>query len=181
MNGRLCRKSLAFMLLLALASIGWAGCAREPTGPTFSWAPPPLPERGRIYVYRSDPRSSGSTVSARLDGQDLGHFRDGEYDTLEIPAGLHRLQVRMRGLAFLSWGWNTHQFRVQPGETVYLGISVRLEERGDRFTPPPPEIEVSGWPEDYASKNVFIQQRPRTKAAEDLITTRRRTDPGSGK
>lgn len=167
------RRTLPLLLWALLASALGSGCASEPTGPDFRWAPEPPPNRGRVYVYRSDPRSTLSVVRVRLDGIAVGELRDGEYETIELAAGRHRLRVGMRSYSFLAWGWNEHEFQLEPGETVFLKIAVRLEDQGRGLTPPPRELEIGGRPEGYASKNVFILRSPRAEAQEELVEMKR--------
>ena len=78
-----------------------------------------------LYLYRADDRGSLATVRVTLDGRLVGSLQNREYETIELHAGTHHLRAGMRGFAFLAWGWNDHRFRVKPGETVYLEISVR--------------------------------------------------------
>jgi len=148
------------------------GCAQAPSGPRFEWAPPPPPNRGRVYVYRSDPRPSMSAVRVTVNGQEIGRFRDREYATMELAAGSHRLNAGMRSLAFVAWGWNEHTFRVRPGETRFIELSVRLEERGVPGPGYSRDLEIAGRPEGAASENVFILDRPQADAEAILPTTR---------
>jgi hypothetical protein len=124
-------------------------------------------------VYRIDPRSSLSIVNIQIDGLDVGRFRDHTYETVELPAGNHRLRAGMRGFAFLTWGWNEHAFRVRPGETIFIEISVRLDDRSASPTPPPRDLEIAGRPEGHASENVFIVQTSRASAESAIATTTR--------
>jgi hypothetical protein len=112
-------------------------------------------------------------VRASIDGLEIGRFHDREYETLELPAGSHRLRAGMRGFAFLAWGWNEHVFRLKPGETVFLELSVRLDETGASVTPAPRELEIAGRPEASANENVFILQSPRAEAEARLPGTTR--------
>jgi len=167
-------------LLVAVVSLGLAllallvlGCASAPAGPPFRWAPDPPPNRGRVYVYRADPRTSLSTVAIKIDGLEIGRFRDRTYETLELPSGSHRLHAGMRGFAFASWGWNEHVFQLRPGDTVFIEISVRLDDPSASNTPPPRDLEIAGRPEGYGSENVFILQNSRPTAEAALATTTR--------
>ncbi len=149
------------------------GCARAPQGPAFEWAPPPPEHRGRVYVYRADPRTNLSTVRVEIDGLEVGDFEPGEYETLELAAGGHRLGAGMRGFALLSWGWNEHRFSLEPGETLFLEISVRLDQKDESNLPPPSGLEIGGRPEGQARQNVFILTVPRAEAQEVLPSMKR--------
>jgi len=171
-----CRAGLGLALrpglVLLLAGLG-IGCARTPQGPAFAWAPPPPENRGRVYIYRVDPRANLSTVRVQIDGRRVGDFEPGEYETLELAAGSHRLAAGMRGFALLSWGWNEHRFSVEPGQTLFLEISVRLDPKDESNMPPPSGLEIGGRPEGQARQNVFILTIPRSDAQEVLPSMRR--------
>ena len=160
---------------LASVVIGliWLGCASAATGPAFEWAAEPPANRGRVYIFRADPRPSLSTVRVRVNGLEVGRFRDREYETLELAAGSHRLRAGMRGFAFVAWGWNEFVFRVRPGETRYIELSVRLDERSGPTVTPPREAQIGGRAEGHASENVFILQSTRGQAAPALAATTR--------
>lgn len=157
------------LYLLLLACIA-AACAKPPLGPPFEAAPPPPEHRGRVYVYRADERGSLATVRITIDGLEVGRFRNGEYETLELPAGTHHLRAGLRGFGMLAWGWNKHRFRLKPGEIVYLEISVRLTARS---APATRELEIAGRPSGAASENVFIVPRSAVDALADLEATTR--------
>lgn len=159
-------------LALLLAGLG-SGCARTPQGPAFEWAPPPPGHRGRVYIYRVDPRATLSTVRVEIDGREVGDFLPGEYETLELAAGSHRLAAGMRGFALLSWGWNEHRFSLEPGQTLFLQISVRLDRKDESNLPPPSGLEIGGRPEAQARQNVFILTVPRAEAHEVLPSMKR--------
>ena len=90
-----------------------SACATAPTGPGFLRVSDPAPPRGRIYLYREDARSSPSTLKVSIGGREIGTLRDGEYETLELPAGVHELRVGLRSLAFVAWGWNEQRVLVE--------------------------------------------------------------------
>jgi hypothetical protein len=158
------RMALAFLALLPLTLIS-TGCGPKSFGPAFEQAPPPPPNRGRIYVYRADARSSLASVRVTIDGQSIGRFRDGEYQTLELPTGLRHVRAGLRGFGMLAWGWNDHRVRLTPGETVYLMVSVRLAAQEG---PTSREMEIAGRDGGTASENVFIQRRSHGEALADL-------------
>jgi hypothetical protein len=130
-----------------------------------------------VYIYRTDERASLASVRITIDGLELARFRNSEYETLELPAGRHHLQAGMRGFGLVAWGWNNHRFRLRPGETVYLKISVRLTER---MAPGASSIEIAGRPSGVASENVFITPRSATEALRDLEVTTRLARSGAG-
>ncbi len=155
--------------LLILACMATA-CAKPPAGPAFEPAPPPPDHRGRLYVYRSDQPGSLASVRITIDGLEVGRFRNNEYETLELSTGQHHLRAGMRGFGLLAWGWNSHRFRLGPGESVYLKISVRLNEHS---TPGTRDLEIAGRASGAASENVFILRQSAEEALADLITTTR--------
>ena len=156
-------------LVLALITT-LSACATAPTGPGFLRASDPAPPRGRIYLYREDARSSPSTLKVSIGGREIGTLRDGEYETLELPAGVHELRVGLRSLAFVAWGWNEQRVLVEPGETVYLKLTVRLTPRAN---PGGRGLEIAGRQSGSASENVFIQHQGEATALRALSSTTR--------
>lgn len=135
-----------------------AGCAGEgPSGPPFEAAAEPSPGHVRLYVFRIDPQHSLSTVELSIDRRKRGRLRNGEYATFELPAGVHRVDVRQRGFAFASWGWNGTTIRAKDGETVYLEVSVRISGQG-LPAGSGHDLEIGGRGSGSASENVFLQR-----------------------
>ena len=157
---RLTRLSLIVVLVL----LGSA-CARPAPGPSFFPAADPLAHRARLYVFRTDARSSFSRVRVTLDGQNLGTFQNGEYETVELPAGPHHLRAGLRSLAGVAWGWNEDQIHLRPGETVYVEMSVRMTQI-DR--PGGRSLEIAGRSSSSASENVYLQRLPPKDALERM-------------
>jgi len=152
-------------------------CASTPAGPPFRPESPPPPHRGRIYVYRADDQVSLARVRVDLDGREVGRLAHGEYETVEVSAGPHRLRAGLRGALLLAWGWNEHPLRLAPGETAYFRISVRLSEH----TAPPSaagssSLDIAGRGQGVASENVFIELRPEFAALEELRFATRRVE-----
>ena len=162
-------------LLTLAAFVGLSACATDPAaGPAFAAAPEPSPGRTRLYVFRIDPHRSLSTVELAIDRQSKGNLRHGEYATFELAPGIHRLDLRQRGLAFVSWGWNGEQLRAQAGETIYLEVSVRMSAQPMPGTGR--EMEIAGRGSGAASENVFLQHRSRAEALERLSGTTLRVE-----
>lgn len=159
-------------ILSALLLFAGFACAGPPPGPPFQWAPPPPEHRGRVYVYRVDSRTSLASVRATIDGKDIGMFRDREYETFEIAAGSHRLRVRMRGVGFFNLGWNEHDFRVRPGEVVFLHLQIRLQSGSDSPLEPSRDLEIAGRSDNRISENIYIAEASRPQATQDLEITR---------
>jgi hypothetical protein len=155
----------AVALLATLSS-----CASAPIGPAFLRASDPARHRGRIYLYREDARSSLSALKVSIAGRELGTLRDGEYETLELHAGGHELRVGLRSLAFVAWGWNEQRIRLEPGETVYLKLSVRLTPHAN---PGGRSLEIAGRTGGAASENIFIQHQGEAAALRALSSTTR--------
>lgn len=156
--------SLCILGLFLLCGLGLA-CAKPPAGPAFTPAAAPPEHRSRIYVYRVDPRSSLASVDIEIDGREIGRFQDAEYETLEIAAGPHHLKAQMRGLAFVSLGWNEHRFRTLPGEAIYIEVSVRLAERS---IPDSRSLEIAGRSSAGGSENVFLIERGTAEALDRM-------------
>ena len=161
------------LFVLALIS---AACAKAPLGPPFENAPPPPDHRARLYVYRSDQPGSLATIRITLNGLEVGRFRNNEYTAIELPTGSHHLRAGLRGFGLLAWGWNSHRFRLAPGETAYLKISVRLAEHG---APESRNSEIAGRSSRAVSENVFIIRQSAEAALSDLETTTRLARPAA--
>lgn len=157
---------------LGLITLVLLACQRPPPGPLFEMAPSPEPHRARVYLYRNDPTGSLATVRVELDGRPIGTFSNREYETLELSPGPHRLRVGLRSAAFIAWGWNEQPLRLEPGETVFVRLSVRLSEHAARSTSQ--AVEIAGRAPGVASENVFIERRGRSVALEELADTTRR-------
>ena len=167
MQGRTQRGSAALVLAF-IATL--TSCASAPTGPAFIPASDPASHRGRIYVYREDARSSLSALKVSVGGRHLGTLRDGEYETLELPAGGHELRVGLRSLALVAWGWNEQRISLDPGATLYLQLSVRLTSHPN---PGGRSLEIAGRAGGAASENVFIQHQGEAAALRALSLTTR--------
>jgi len=157
--------------LLFFALLGFS-CARPSAGPPFQPPAAPTDYRSRLVLYRTDQRDSLATVTVTIDGRELGRFRNREYETTLLTPGTHILRAGLRGFGFVSWGWNTHRFRVSAGETTYLEISVRLDARN---APDTRDLEIAGRQEGAASENVFIVPKSAHAALDDLRSTTRLT------
>jgi hypothetical protein len=163
-------RTLVTLLVLVLTT----ACAKPPLGPPFEPAPVPPDHRGRVYIYRSDQPGSLATVRITIDGLEIGRFQNNEYETRELSTGGHQLRAGMRGFGLLAWGWNNHRFRLGPGETVYLKISVRLTEHS---APPARDLEIAGRPTGGASENVYLIRVSAKEALSDLAITTRLSRP----
>lgn len=166
------RKITLYLLVLACVT---SACAKSPLGPPFQPAPSPGDHRARLYIYRSDQPGSLASVRITVDGLEIGRFRNDQYETLELPTGEHHLRAGMRGFGLLAWGWNKHRFRLGPGETLYLKLSVRLTEHP--AAPPARDLEIAGRPSGAASENVFILRVSAEEALSDLMLTTRLPRP----
>ena len=140
-------------MILSILMLGIAGCPRPPSGAPFQIPEEPPSHRGRLIVYRADHQPSLARVRVTIDGRELAQLRNHEYETILLGRGSHIMRAGLRGFALLAWGWNSHQFRLIPGETSYLEISVRLTANAE---PPSRELEIGGRPSGTASENVFI-------------------------
>jgi len=162
------------LLILAILAVSTFGCARAPLGPPFELNAQPPDYRARLYVFRGDDRSSLSKVRVTVGGQELGRFRDGEYETIELPVGTHQLRAGLRSVALVAWGWNNQTLRLRPGETVFIKLSVRLTERP---SPGGRELEIPGRPSGAASENVYIEYLSEPSALQQIRSTTRLVPP----
>lgn len=168
------RGALALLLLTGLLATGLFACAAAPApGPAFTPAAPPAPGHARIYLYRIDPHRSLSTVELALDGRERGALRAGEYATFELAAGAHALALRQRGFGFTSWGWNRMALRLEPGETVYIEVSVRVAEQSSPAGSGR-DLEIAGRDRGAAQENVFVQRRSESQGRERIAASTRR-------
>lgn len=163
------QRSVARAAGLALLMLALAACASRSTGPPFAFALEAPRDSGRVYVYRADPRGSLTRVKVTIDDRELGIFRDQEYETILVSPGEHRLRAEMRGLPYLPMGWNEHRFQIEPGETRFLQLEIRIESRQAS----PRSLEIGGRSNDVLAENVFIRERNRSDAERDLKATRR--------
>ena len=165
-------------LAIALSGTILVACAPRPTGPAFAEAPDPREDRGRIYLYRLDPRPSISPVQVRLDGRPIGVLHHGEYETVELSPGMHEIEAGVRSVAFVAWGWNDLGLHVGPGETAWLKLSVQLTERAQ---PGGRALEIAGRTGGAISENVYLQPMGQAEALRELAgTTRLVPSPDSG-
>jgi len=164
-NPRFARRGVAMgagLLVLLLLS---SGCGPKPYGPAFEMSPLPPPNRARLYIYRLDERTSLASVRASIDGQEMGPFRDREYETIVLPAGMRTVRAGLRGFGFMAWGWSEHKVRLRAGETAYLMLSVRMAEQ---TAPTSREVEIAGRDSGTASENVFIVPRSQSQALSEM-------------
>jgi len=169
------RRTTPAVLAVLFALLAAAACARPPAvGPAFAAASGPAPGFARVYVFRIDPQSSLSSVELAVDGEDRGRLHNGEYVTFELPAGSHRIDVRQRGFAFASFGWNRQRVRVRDGETVYLELSVRMSAQP--IAGSGQDLEIPGRDVGAASENVFVHHIERGLALERLARTTLRVE-----
>jgi hypothetical protein len=160
--------------MLVIIAVSAFGCARAPSGPPFELDARPAEHRGRLYIFRADDRSSLSKVRVTVDGRELCSFRDGEYETLELPVGTHQLRAGLRSIALVAWGWNNQRLKLRPGETVFIKLSVRLTGRAQ---PGGRELEIAGRPSGAASENIYIQYLAEPEALEQIRSTTRLVPP----
>jgi hypothetical protein len=172
------RRILIAVIVVVGVSLGCLSlaCVGSPLGPAFKEAPPPSVHRGRVYLYRADVRSSLATVHLTLDGRPVGRLRNLEYESVDLAAGTHELKATLRGFGFTAWGWNDHRFRLEPGQTLYLELSVRLTARA---APEASNLEIAGRGSGAASENVFIVPREPKEALPALRATTRRPEDGT--
>ena len=162
------RPWVSLLFLVAFA------CAKPTVGPPFELAPPPPDHRGRVYLYRADQPGSLAAVRVTIDGQEVGRIRNNEFETLELPVGAHHLRAGLRGFGFLAWGWNNQRFRLGPGETVYIKLSVRLDAQP---APTSRQAEIAGRSSGSTSENVFIIRPSADNALSGLKATTRMVRP----
>ena len=82
--------SIIYILSLACACLIAAGCATQPGGAT---APPP--NSGHVLIYRVANFGTDLSLVVSVDGKDVGRFTEGRNYSGYLPAGQHRLTVRV--------------------------------------------------------------------------------------
>ena len=79
------------ILTLACAGIALVGC--ETTGAGAAAAAPP--NSGRVLIYRVANYGTDLSMVVSVDGKDVGSFTEGNNYSGYLPAGPHRLTVRV--------------------------------------------------------------------------------------
>ena len=79
------------ILTLACAGIVLMGCETTQSGAAA--APPP--NSGRVLIYRVANFGSDLSMVVSVDGKDVGSFTEGNNYSGYLPAGQHRLTVRV--------------------------------------------------------------------------------------
>ena len=79
--------------ILGLACAGLILNACETTGPGAASAPPP--NSGRVLIYRVANFGTDLSMVVSVDGRDVGSFTEGNNYSGYLPAGQHRLTVRV--------------------------------------------------------------------------------------
>src|SRR4029453_19276274 len=82
--------SIINILSLACACLLAAGCT---TGPGAATAPPP--NSGHVLIYRVANFGENLGLVVSVDGKDVGSFTEGRNYSGYLPAGQHRLTVRV--------------------------------------------------------------------------------------
>jgi hypothetical protein len=82
--------SIIHILSLACACLIAAGCATQPGAAT---APPP--NSGHVLIYRVANFGEDLALVVSVDGKDVGSFTQGGNYSGYLPAGPHRLTVRV--------------------------------------------------------------------------------------
>ena len=87
------KKYNAIVHILSLAGAGLILSACETTGPGAVAAPPP--NSGRVLIYRVANFGTDLSMVVSVDGKDVGSFTEGNNYSGYLPAGQHRLTVRV--------------------------------------------------------------------------------------
>jgi hypothetical protein len=82
--------SIIYILSLAFACLIVAGCATQPGAAS---APPP--NSGHVLIYRVANFGEDLALVVSVDGKDVGSFTEGGNYSGYLPAGQHRLTVRV--------------------------------------------------------------------------------------
>lgn len=160
--------ALTAVILALLLSLG---CAKPgPTGALFGGPHPPRDGTARVYLYRVDTHHSFSTVEIRFDGEMPFPILDEEYATLELEDGIHEVEFRLRNAIWGGWRWRKQVLRARPGETIYMEITVGVDERplaseGD--------LAIPGRDSGTAGESVTLRLRESRAALEPLSRTHR--------
>jgi|JI10StandDraft_1071094.scaffolds.fasta_scaffold450326_2 hypothetical protein len=160
--------ALAAGILALLLSLG---CAKPtPTGALFGGPHPPRDGTARVYLYRVDTHHSFSTVEIRFDDEKPFPILDEEYATLELEDGVHEVEFRLRNAIWGGWRWRKQILRASPGETIYMEITVGVDEQplaseGD--------LAIPGRDSGTAGESVSLRLREPRAALEPLSRTHR--------
>ena len=82
--------SIIYIVSLAVACLITAGCATQP-----GTASAPPPNSGRVLINRVANFGSDLSLVVSVDGKDVGSFTEGASYSGYLPAGQHRLTVRV--------------------------------------------------------------------------------------
>jgi hypothetical protein len=139
-------------------------------GPLFGGPHPPRDGTARVYLYRVDTHHSFSTVEIRFDGEKPFPILDEEYATLELEGGIHEVEFRLRNAIWGGWRWRKQILRASPGETIYMEITVGVDEQplaseGD--------LAIPGRDSGTAGESVSLRLREPRVALEPLSRTHR--------
>lgn len=154
---------------LIFAALVVLGCTTStPTGPLFNGPREPGSGSTRVYLYRLDAHHSFSTVEIRFDGEEAFRILDEEYATFELEEGDHEVEFRLRSAFWRSWQWRKHLLRARPGETIYMKISVGIDEQE---IPAGRDLEIAGRDGGTAGETVTLRLRGEREALEQLSRT----------
>ena len=164
--GRCAAAALALAGLLALCSVA---CTTRPDGPHFRRATAPGSDQSLVYIYRTESLGGISAFDLRLNSQDIGELRDGEYLSFTLAPGRYVLTVRLRWLGLIPRAWNQLEFVARPGQTVYIGTWASYRQHDDPANP----IRQATGGAGTGSVGVFIAERRAFVAALELPSMRR--------
>lgn len=161
------------VLLLAAGSFlvtGLTACTLSgPGGPLFVAATQPGPGDTLVYLYRKDPLRGVPAVDIKLDAQDMGELRSGEYLSFLVDPGRHALAARLRWMGVIPRSWNRIEFTAKPGQTVYLAVWAGYNPAHR----PAEELRATSGAEPTTEVAVYLAQRSIDDAGRDLPEMRR--------
>ena len=172
---RVRRRSGSRVLVAALmaAALSIACVSAPPDGLPFTPATEPDPGDTLVYIYRSDPLRGVRAADIRIDSQDLGELKSGEYLSFLLAPGQHELGARLRWLQLIPRSWNRLGFLSKPGQTLYLKIWAGYDQR----VQPATELRAASGAPANTEVGLFLAERDPTVALAELPAMRRSDGP----
>jgi len=165
--------SRVFVATLMAVALSIACVSAPPDGPRFTPATEPDPGDTLVYIYRSDPLRGVRAADIRIDSQDLGELKSGEYLSFLLTPGQHELGARLRWLQLIPRSWNRLGFLSKPGQTLYLKIWAGYDQR----VQPATELRAASGAPANTEVGLFLAERDPAVALAELPAMRRSDGP----
>ena len=126
-----------------------------------------------VYIYRSDSLRGVGVADIRIDAQNLGELKSGEYLSFLLAPGRHELAARLRWLQLIPRSWNRIDFLARPGQTVYLKIWAGYDTR----VQPAAELRAASGAPTNTEVGLFLAETDPAVALAELPAMRRSDGP----